>query len=109
MEQFQEAYRSQIPDLPTVTITYYGGEFEKRILGKDGRPALILELETQLDQIANSGDWTLVPQENKTTTNYIVEHQIRLQLEPNVDINAWIQKYQRQQMRVIQNISANNR
>ncbi len=108
LEQFQDGYKSLIPDLPTITIAYYGGEYEKRIVGKDGRPEVIMALEERLDEIASSGGWTLVPKENANETSYIVENQIRLQLQPNVDINAWIQKYQRQQMRVIQNISATN-
>ncbi len=108
LEQFQDGYKSLVPDLPTVTITYYGGEYEKRIVGKDGRPEIVIELEERLDAIANAGGWTAVPKEKANTSSYIVENQIRLQLQPNVDINAWIQKYQRQQMRVIQNINANN-
>ncbi len=108
LDQFQDAYRGRIPDLQTVTITYYGGQYRKRIVGKDGRPQAVLDIQATLEDIANQEGWELKAAEASDLPNYIVDNQIRLQLKEDVDVNAWVRKYRRQQMRVIKSMSSSS-
>lgn len=108
LHQFQDAYRGRIPDLQTVSITYFGGPYPKKIVGKDGRPEQVMDIQATLEAIANKKGWELKVGEASEFPDYIVDNQIRLQLREDVDVNAWVRKYRRQQMRVIQSMSSSS-
>lgn len=103
--QFKDVYRGQYPDAPTVSITYYEEGDVKTIIGKDGRPTKVLELEAMLDDIANSDQgWELlrpvieVP-ENVITTELIV------QLQNGKAGDVWARKYRRQELELVEHIA----
>lgn len=107
--RFQNAYKAQIPDLPTVTITYHKDGNSKQIKGKDGRPAKVMELEQLLDGIANSGGW----EQQGSSGNFgmpeeVIANEIIVNLSSEVDPNVWIIQFAKQEMRVKNRISPNS-
>ena len=104
--QFDNVYRGMYPDAPTVTISYHEEGDVKTILGKDGRPYPILELEAMLDNIANSDGWELLkaPPASALPDNVIADELI-VQLQNGMTASSWIRKYRRQEVEVVQNIS----
>ncbi len=60
LQQYQDFYESEIPDLPTVSITYQVGEGEKKeVKGKAERPEAIFKLQAMLEALAETDDWTI--------------------------------------------------
>lgn len=109
MWSFQNAYKAQVPDLPTVTITYHEDGNSKSVKGKDGRPQKIEELEAMLDKIAGSGGWSA----SATGTNYgmpdnVIANELIVNLSPQVDPNVWIIQFARQDMQIVRRISPNS-
>ncbi len=102
--QYQDVYKSQIPDLQTVTLTYYEEGDIKTIVGKDGRPSVVLDLEQMLDEIAAQDGW-----EQKEKPTYGLPEQVKpdeiiVQLIDNVDPNTWVRKYAKQEMKVVRSM-----
>jgi hypothetical protein len=58
--QFDDEYPSDIPDLPSILITYKGESGKKSIIGKDNRPAEVMELQYMLEKIYDEDNWTLI-------------------------------------------------
>ena len=109
LNKFNDAYRGRVPDLQTVTISYHGEDFVKTIVGKDGRPDKVMEIQAALEAIENLPNWQLrAAPETTTADSNIANNQIRVQLKPEVDANAWVRKYGRQQMKIVNGLNANN-
>ncbi len=106
--RFQDAYRSRLPDLQSVKITYYTEDRYKSIIGKDGRPEPVLKIQELLEEIVENGGWQPKNAESGEKDSNIVENQMRVQLMNGVDINAWVRRYRRQEMTLIRGISANS-
>lgn len=106
--QYNDVYPAQIPDLQTVTITYYEEDREKTIRGKDGRPAIIEDLEAMLDEIANSGGW-----EPQNENSYVADNagaapqsnEIIVQLADNVRPEVFVVQYRDYRMEVKEQVS----
>lgn len=105
LERFKDAYRSNIPDLQSVSITYYGGKYIKSIVGKDGRPEEVLKVQAMLEDLVEAEDWQLYAKAADALPSYIVKDQVRVQLKENTDINAWVRKYRRQGMSIVRSMS----
>ncbi|NJL76479.1 MAG: hypothetical protein HC892_17155 [Saprospiraceae bacterium] len=109
LNKFNDAYRGKVPDIQTVTISYHAEDFVKTIVGKDGRPEKVMEIQAALEAIENLPNWQLRTAPETTSTNgNLASNQIRVQLKPEVDANAWVRKYGRQQMRIMTGLNANN-
>ncbi len=109
MWRYQNSYKAQIPDLPTVTITYHEEENSKTVKGKDGRPEKIVELEAMLDAIANSGGW----EQQGSSGNYgleedVIANELIVNLSSEVDPNVWVIQFAKQEMRIKNRISPNS-
>ena len=52
--QYKDAYRGRIPDMQSVSISYYEGSRKKTVTGKEIRPNSVKWLESLLDQVAQS-------------------------------------------------------
>ena len=58
---FEEFYPSDIPDLPSATLSYRKGELKKSVKGKSERPEILHKLQFELERIAESREgWTLI-------------------------------------------------
>jgi len=106
--RFQDAYRSRLPDLQSVKITYYTEDRYKSIIGKDGRPKPVTEIQQLLEEIVNGGGWEPKNPEGTDEDSNIIENEMRVQLMNGVDINAWVRRYRRQEMELLRAISANS-
>lgn len=109
MWSFQNAYKAQIPDMATVTITYYKDSESKEVKGKDGRPAKIVELEDILTKIADSGGW----EQQNGGDNYgmpesVVADELLVNLSQEVDPSVWIIQFAKQDMQIVKRLSPNS-
>lgn len=105
--QFNNVYRGEYYDAPTVSITYHEEGDVKTILGKDGRPYQVLELEAMLDDLARSSGWEQVGGNNN---NYglpenIIANELIVQLLDGRDGNMWVRQYRKQEMEVLERVS----
>ena len=105
--QYKEVYRGRIPDLQTVTIIYHEGNESKSVMGKDGRPDVIMELEALLDDIVNEEGWELKEKPESDLPDNVIPHELIVQVDSNIDINAWARKYTKQSMQVVKSLSPN--
>lgn len=107
---YQNLYKAEVPDLPTVTITYYEGTQVKAIKGKDGRPAKIMELERMLTAIADAGGWERQAgnSNNYGMPNDIIANELIVNLSPEVDAAVWVIQFAKQDMQIVKRISPNS-
>ena len=106
---YQNAYKAQIPDLPTVTLTYYKDGQTKSVKGKDGRPQQIVELEDMLTAIAEQGGW----ERQEGGNNYdvpddVIADELLVNLSPEVDPSVWIIQFSSQDLQIVKRISPNS-
>jgi hypothetical protein len=102
--QYKDVYKSQVPDFQTVTLTYYEEGDIKTIVGKDGRPAAVLELEQMLDQLAAEDGWELKEKPTYGLPENVKPDEIIVQFIDNVDPNTWVRKFAKQEMKVIKSM-----
>jgi hypothetical protein len=106
---YQNAYKAQIPDLATITITYYEGDQSKSIKGKDGRPVKIEELEKLLTAIADSGGWERqAAGENYGMPPNIIANELIVNLSAEADPNVWIIQFAKQDLQIVKRLSPNS-
>lgn len=104
--QYDNIYRGMYADAPTVSISYHEDGDVKTIVGKDGRPYPILELEVMLDNIANSDGWELRSAASSSALpDNVIADELIVQLQGGTTASNWIRKYRRQEVEVVQNIS----
>lgn len=104
--QYDNIYRGMYPDAPTVAITYHEEGDVKTIVGKDGRPYAILEMEALLDNIANGDGWELrSAAPSSALPENVISDELIVQLQNGTSANSWVRKYRRQEVEVVQNIS----
>lgn len=104
--QYDNVYRGMYPDAPTVSITYHEDGDVKTIVGKDGRPYAIQELEAMLDNIGNSDGWELRSAAPASSLpDNVISDELIVQLQNGTSANNWVRKYRRQEVEVVQNIS----
>lgn len=94
--QFEEVYKSNIADLPSVSITYYEGKNKKTIAGKRERPVQVLEIEQMLDDIASSSDWELVEDPPSDLPPGTKADELVVKLNRTVEALAWSKRYNKE-------------
>lgn len=103
---FQNIYKAEIPDLPTISITYHKDGQSKSVKGKDGRPERILQLEEMLTQVAESGGWESQSSEgNSNLPDNVIADELIVNLSPEVDPSVWIIQYREQDLQIVKRIS----
>lgn len=104
--QYPSIFRSEIPDMPSVTIFWTDDEGnEKEIKGKEGRPEAIMELEEMLDKIANSSGWLQEQGAASDLPAGAIANEIIVQLSPNVDPHVWVIPYGKQNLSLKEPVS----
>ncbi|MEZ4991441.1 MAG: DUF6438 domain-containing protein [Saprospiraceae bacterium] len=106
--EFPSAFKSQIPDLATVTIEYFEDGRSKVIRGKDGRPPQVLKIQELLEQIADEGDWKQQTAPDMSLPEDYVAHELIVQLDPDVQPEQWSRQYSRLDLRVVKRLSPTN-
>lgn len=103
--QFDNVYKSMLPDLAAVTITIHEGDRFKSITGKDGRPEVIVEIQELLEGVIKAGDWR--QREKPMMDGELVKNEIQVQLRGRLEGNEWAKKYKKQGVKIIQSLSPN--
>lgn len=104
--QFQEVYKSNVPDLQTVSITYYEGKEKKTIAGKRERPIQVLEIEEILDEVAFSSGWELVEDPPSDLPPGAKANELVVKLNRTVEALAWSKRYGKEAMVLKKSLSA---
>ncbi len=102
--QYADVYRSDFPDLPAVTLTYFEGDRSKTILGKESRPDVVIELENRLTQLANMSGWRLRQAPDYQLPPGAIPNQLRIALREETNPDTWITKYARYEMKLLKRI-----
>ncbi len=103
--QYQDLYKGRLPDLQTVTITYWEeGDF-KTIAGKDGRPKAVVDIETKLEDIANTGDWKKM---DGTADEEAPVNELIIQFVDGVNQGKWIKKFSKQDGKIVKQLAPNS-
>ena len=92
--QYKDAYRGRIPDMQSVSITYYEGSRKKTVTGKEIRPNSVKWLESLLDQVAQSNiGWVQkeAPQDN--IPDYLIPNELVVELAEGIDPEEWAKSY----------------
>ncbi len=112
-ENYPLNFRGQIPDAPTLEITYY--DEDKRAYPtsfKDIAPPELELLTKQLRRLASLPDWRQVsadiPDEDIVPVADAAREEIIVQLAPGVEAKAWIIAYGKQNVRLKERISPNS-
>ena len=100
---FQSAYRSNIPDLQTITITFNDNGRNKVVTGKDNRPEALMELQSMLEEIADSEDWKY--KEGRGGDDETFSTEIIVNLVRGVNTEDWLDKYKAQNVRIKEALS----
>ncbi|MEM1325211.1 MAG: DUF6438 domain-containing protein [Bacteroidota bacterium] len=108
LQQFRDAYRATLADLQSVSISYYGNNTIKTIVGKDGRPEAVMNIQGELEKLADAEGWELKTRTKEGLPDYIVENELRVTLYDGVDARAWARKYRKQGMQVVEIMSERN-
>ena len=95
---FQSAYRSNIPDLQTVSITFNDGGNSKTVTGKENRPEELMALQNLLDQIADSDGWMF--QGGNDEFEGGGGDEIIVSLVRGVNTDEWLGKYKAQNVQL---------
>lgn len=103
--QFKDVYRGEYADAPTVSISYYEEGDNKTIIGKDGRPTKVLELEALLDDIGNSQGWELIRAAESGLPDNIISDELIVQLHNGKGGREWARKYRKQEMEMVESIA----
>lgn len=108
LRKFPNAFRSQIPDLPTVTIEYFDDDGSKVIRGKDGRPPQVLKIQELLEQIANEGDWKQQSAPALGVPEDYIANELLVELDQEVEPEQWSRQYAKQDVRAVKRLSPRN-
>ena len=101
-------YKSEIPDLPVVTLRYVneGGEM-KEIMGRENRPEVVMELERVLDALIDEISWKQVISKDTGLPVGTITNQIIVELAPDIDPQVWKQGYAKQQLEILEQLAPN--
>ncbi len=92
--QYKDAYRGRIPDMQSVSITYYEGSRKKTVTGKEIRPNSVKWLESLLDQVAQSNTgWIQKEAPDDSVPDYLIPNELVVELAEGVDPEEWAKAY----------------
>ncbi len=103
--RYRNVYKGRIPDLQTVTITYHEDGESKSITGKDGRPEVVMELESALDEIANSKGWTQKGEPTYGLPDNVIANELIVQLAGSVNVETWVRRFREYRLQPVEEIS----
>lgn len=103
--QYQNIYRSSLPDLQSVTINYYENGRTKSITGKEGRPTSVQKIEAFLDKMASSSGWVEKEKPDYNLPAGAIANELIVKLRSNVNAEAFVLKYTKQNMQILRRLS----
>lgn len=102
LSQFSDTYKSNITDLPTVTISHTNNGKSKTVSGKSNLPDKVLELQNLMETVAAKEGWvSLEPakvkkakeEEKEKEDTEIVDNEIIVQFKKGTFISRWLKGY----------------
>lgn len=92
--QYKDAYRGRIPDMQSVSITFYDGSRKKTVTGKEIRPNSVKWLESLLDQVAQSNTgWIQKEAPDDNVPDYLIPNELVVELAEGIDPEEWAKSY----------------
>ncbi|MCO6487962.1 MAG: hypothetical protein J5I98_06065 [Phaeodactylibacter sp.] len=92
--QYKDAYRGRIPDMQSVSITFYEGSRKKTVTGKEIRPNSVKWLESLLDQVAQSNTgWIQKEAPDDNVPDYLIPNELVVELAEGIDPEEWAKSY----------------
>lgn len=92
MMTLKDEYESRIPDLPMTKITYFEGEKNKTVAGKEDRPEKLMAAEKILVTISKSEGWTLQKAPDYGLKENEIPNEIIVQLKEGIDATKWVEE-----------------
>lgn len=103
--QYQNIYRSSLPDLQSVTINYFEKGRTKSITGKEGRPISVQKIEAFLDKMVKTTGWIQKEKPDYNLPAGAVPNELIVKLKGNVNAEAFVLKYMKQNMQIVKRLS----
>ena len=104
----QDEYKSMIPDMPLITISYNDGTTDKTVKGKLERPESLKVIQKELEALAQTIDgWVL---QRETTMQQLPQYnfgELIVQLADNVLLPKWIKSYSNYDLTLVKQIAPN--
>lgn len=92
--QYRDVYTGRIPDMQSVTITYFEGDRKKTVSGKEVRPNAVKWLESILDQVANDPEgWVLKEPLQDDLPDYLIPNELVVELSGGISPEEWAENY----------------
>ena len=114
---FLDFYESNIPDAPSVSMTFVNKKLEeKTVKGKLDRPDKLKELQVLIEDIASSKDWTLLEKPKGETTEEkqeeikptLIKSEIVIEPKPGIALSKWFsEKKELYGIRIINKVAPN--
>ncbi len=110
---FDDNYPIESPDFPVITLKYNKENRSKTVTGSIHRPQKVLELQYALENLAKLPNLKLIKANAPTTVegqpqanevSQIIDNEIIVQLQPNISMRSWMEKYAKFQVRVVNKI-----
>lgn len=106
-------FRSQIPDAPTIKLTWYDGSQEAYTTSfKEYAPPELEQLSLQMRRLAAMPDWRQVsadiPESGVTSLSNKAREEIIVQLNSGVNAAAWVVNYGKQNVQLVNRLSPNS-
>ena len=105
----QDHYESNIPDLPSVTMSYRKGSKLKTITGKRERPESVHKLQFLLEQIIEMPGWTFLSDETSKKREVVDKSKIVVNIARGSQLSRWFASMKNKfGMQILQKLSDNS-
>lgn len=106
---FEKEYKSNVSDLPKITVGYHDGTEYRESSGDMDRPSSLQDLQFMLEKVADSGNWKMMePTKDKTTKPeaYTIYDEIIIFTKPGTVLKKWLDAHQEQGIRLLKKLGA---
>lgn len=107
----EDAYQSNIPDLPAIKLSYHKDGTKKTIVGKRERPEVLHKLQFQLEKIVQEEGWTKVSdnQEPEKKESKLDKSKVVVEIAKGNELARWFTEMRQQySVQIIKSLSPTN-
>ena len=108
--QFPDHIKSNIPDLPSTTLTHYKDTKSKSVQWKDGAADQLIILASMMQALTKESGWKADPNSkanHNSNADGIIVNEIIIHLKQGVDIQEFVHQFAKQSMKVKKRIAPN--
>ncbi|HMP28707.1 MAG TPA: DUF6438 domain-containing protein [Saprospiraceae bacterium] len=113
---FNDSYSSELADLPSTLLYFSDGKINKSVVGKENRPAPIMQLQYMLEKIADSDGWLMLkgPDVQEEIEERVVEEEVTIFSEIIIEptpgsLPRFLQDYQEKSVSLTDRITEDGR